>query len=162
MSDRNNPNLLANVYWVDDPSDGNPPPNANVVLSLSTVSKMFSISRLLLLSFEVLGLNRRRYWNGSQRVYGWADCERIALIVKTRRAGLSLKDIMPVLRATNGNVQVVVRRRGLARCMRLIDKLDKRRCLIDNAENELQHVCALLAAESSDYERAVARRCSNK
>ncbi len=149
---------LDNVYWIEDSSDGDPPPNANMVLSLATVSKMFSISRLRLLSFEALGLTKRRYRIGAARVYGWADCERIALIIKTRRAGLSLKEIMPVLRASSGNTQVAVRRRGLARCMRLIDKLEKRRRLIDDAARELQHVCALLAAELSDHDRALARR----
>jgi DNA-binding transcriptional MerR regulator len=149
---------LDNVYWIDDPIDKDPPPNANMVLSLAAVSKMFSISRLRLLGFEVLGLTKRRYRIGTTRVYGWADCERIALIIKTQRAGLSIKDIMPVLRAASGNMQVAVRRRGLARCMRLIDRLEKRRRLIDDAARELQHVCALLAAESSDHDRAVARR----
>jgi hypothetical protein len=42
--------------------------------------------------------------------------------------------------------------------MRLIDKLETRRRFLDNAVNELQHVCALLAAESSDHERANGRR----
>ena len=65
---------------------------------------------------------------------------------------------MPVLRAASGNMQVAVRRRGLARCMRLVDRLEKRRRLIDDATRELQHVCALLAAESSDHDRAVARQ----
>jgi DNA-binding transcriptional MerR regulator len=147
-----------NVYWVDDPRDGNPSPNANVVLSLSNVSTMFSIGKLRLLAFELLGLTKRRYRNGSQRVYGWADCERIALIIKSQRAGLSLRDIMPVLRASSGNSDVAVRRRGLARCMRLIDRVEERRRLADNALKELQHVCALLAAETSDHERDVNRR----
>lgn len=142
----------------DDPRDGNPPPNTDVVLSLSNVSAMFSISRLRLLTFELLGLTKRRYRSGSQRVYGWADCERIALIIKSQRAGLPLRDVMPVLRASSGNSDVAARRRAMARCMQLIDRVEKRRRLADDALKELQHVCALLAAETSDHERAVNRR----
>jgi DNA-binding transcriptional MerR regulator len=159
LNDRENSRTQAeNVYWVDDPSDGDPPPNADMVLSLTTVSRMFSISRLRLLTFEWLGLTKRRYRIGSARVYGWADCERIALIIKTQRAGLSLKEIMPILHASKGNMEVSVRRRGLARCLRMIDKLEKRRRQIDDAARELQHVCALMAAETSDHARAEARR----
>jgi DNA-binding transcriptional MerR regulator len=154
---RRNDERLENVYWVDDPSDGNPPPNANVVLSLANVSRMFNIGRLRLLCYEALGLTKRRYRNGRLRTYGWADCERIALIIKTQRAGLAIKDIMPVLRATDGSMQAPLRRRGLARCTRLIDRLEERRRLLDNAINELQHVCAQMAAESSDHDRAVRR-----
>jgi hypothetical protein len=74
------------------------------------------------------------------------------------RAGLSLRDVMPVLRASSGNTDVAVRRRWLARCMRLIDRVEERRRLSDNALKELQHVCALLAAQTSEHERAVNRR----
>jgi hypothetical protein len=42
--------------------------------------------------------------------------------------------------------------------MRLIDRVDERRRLSDNALKELQHVCALLAAETSDHERSINQR----
>jgi hypothetical protein len=41
--------------------------------------------------------------------------------------------------------------------MRLIDKLETRRRQIDDATRELQHVCALMAAGSSDHARAGTR-----
>ena len=103
-----------------------------------------------LLCYEALGLIKRRYWNGPERVYGWADCERIALIIKAQRAGVSLRQIMPILRAASGSVDPTVRRRALTRSVMLIDRLEKQRLLLDIAVGELQHICALLTTEQPD------------
>jgi hypothetical protein len=68
-------------------------------------------------------------------------------VLKARRAGLSLRDVTPVLRATNYNLPMSERRRGPAKCLMLIDRLEKRRHLVDQALGELQHICALLTAD---------------
>jgi len=135
-----------NVYWVDDPND-EVLANANTVLSLSRVSEMFGVSRTRLRLFEFLGLIKRRYRAGTERVYGWADCERIVFIIKAQRAGLGLCEIAPVIRATNSNLLVSERRAGLAKCLALIDRLQESRRCLDQAHGELQHICALLTSE---------------
>jgi DNA-binding transcriptional MerR regulator len=145
MTDHDN-SRPGNIYWIDD-DDPNAPQQPDVVLSLAKVARMFGISRLRLLALEALGLIRRRYRVGAERVYGWADCERIVFIIKARRAGLTLRDIAPVLRATNCNLPESERRRGLARCLLLIDQLEKRRQPLDQATSELQHMCTLLTTE---------------
>jgi DNA-binding transcriptional MerR regulator len=139
-----------NVYWIDTSHEGELTPHADVVLSLSGVSRMLGIGMLRLLCFEALGLTKRRYRNGRQRVYGWADCERITLLIKAKRAGVTLRQIIPVLRAVSGDSDPEVRRRALARSVMLIDRLAKQRLQLDIALSELNHVCALLAKESSD------------
>ena len=46
------------------------------------------MSPLALRLFELRGLIRRRR-AGHDWVYSWSDCERIALLVKARKAGLA-------------------------------------------------------------------------
>jgi DNA-binding transcriptional MerR regulator len=141
-----------NVFWVDDSRPEEVSASAGMVLSLSKVAAMFGVSRLQLRYFEFLGLIKRRYGFGTGRVYGWADCERIVCIVKARRAGIKLRDIAPVIRATNLALPAYELRRGLTKCLALIDVLAKRQQAHDHALSELQHICALLTAEldSSD------------
>ena len=135
-----------NIYWIDD-DEVHSPPSSDQVLSLSAVAKMFGVSKLRLLYLELLGLISRRYRAVDQNAYGWADCERIVFILKAERAGLSLREVAPVIRATNFNLPASERRRGLAKCVALIDRLEKRRQNFEQAIGELEHICALLATE---------------
>lgn len=148
MTDRDDRNGRPdNIYWIDD-DDVHAPFVPDLILSFSAVSKMFGISKIYLLYLEVIGLIRRRYRSGNQSVYGWADCERIVFILKARRAGLSLRDVAPVLRATNYNLPAPERRRGLSRCLMLIDRLQLQRLQLDQAFGELEHICTLLTTGS--------------
>ena len=79
MTDHDHP--PDSVFWVDPPNERDLRPE-DAVLSISGVSQMFGIGRFRLLCYEALGLTRRRYRVGALHVYGWADCERIALIIK--------------------------------------------------------------------------------
>ena len=76
------------VVWLDDTGSGEPPTDR--VLSLENVAEMFGVSQFRLRYYEFRGLIRRRQVHDGVRVYGWADCERLAFILKCRKAGLTL------------------------------------------------------------------------
>src|SRR5207302_3811811 len=86
------------IVWVDD-SGPVPPPPEGMLLSIGNVAKMFNVSRLALRNYEVRGLIKRRHRVGTTRVYGWADCDRIAFIIKGRMAGLTLGEMALILKA---------------------------------------------------------------
>ena len=73
----------------------------NHILSLAVVAQMFKIPPLALRLFELRGLIRR-HAAGNTWVYSWSDCERIALLVKARKAGLAVRDLAAVLKAMDG------------------------------------------------------------
>jgi DNA-binding transcriptional MerR regulator len=114
----------------------------DVVLSIENVAMMFKHPRLALRYYELRGLIKRRHRVGSIRVFGWADCEVIAFIIKCRRAGLTLGEIVPVIRSTRGEGSVDKVKSGPDPCLALIDRLERRRQALDAALDELRQAYA--------------------
>ena len=84
-------------------------PDSNI-LTIAVVARMFKISRLALRLYELRGLIRR-HRSGNLRVFSWFDCERIALLVKARKAGLAVRELAAVLRAMDERASELGRRR---------------------------------------------------
>jgi DNA-binding transcriptional MerR regulator len=119
------------------------------LLSIQNVAQLFGVSRWALRHYELRGLIRRRHRAGRIWVFGWSDCDRIAFIVKCRKAGLTLREIAPVVQAAaddSGRVSEA----GLALCAALVDKLNRRRLAINEALAELSHARALLTTKLAD------------
>ena len=68
------------------------------ILTLGVVARMFKISALALRLYELRALIRRER-HGDAWVYSWSDCERIAMVVKARKAGVAVREFAAVLRA---------------------------------------------------------------
>ncbi len=134
------------VVWVDD-SGPVPPPPDGTLLSIGNVAKMFNVSRLALRNYEVRGLIKRRHRFGNTRVYGWADCDRIAFIIKGRKAGLTLAELGPILKAADEDASVESMRAGRTTCLELIDRLDRRRQALRDGLAELRHLHTLLSSK---------------
>lgn len=134
------------VVWLDDTGSDRPSPQIDRVLSLRNVSEMFVVSQLTLRYYELRGMIRRGQMQAGVPVYGWADCERIAFITKCRKAGLTLGDISAILDATDEDVSRENFKAGQEVCMALVERLERRREVIDDALAELSHVYALLTA----------------
>jgi DNA-binding transcriptional MerR regulator len=134
------------VVWLDDTGSDRPSPQMDRALSLRNVSEMFVVSQLTLRYYELRGLIRRGYVQEGVPVYGWADCERIAFIIKCRKAGLTLRDISAILDATDDDVAPENFKAGQEVCMTLVERLERRK-VIDDALAELSHVYALLTAK---------------
>jgi DNA-binding transcriptional MerR regulator len=136
------------VVWVDD--RGEFPAPDDTLLSISNVARMFNVSRITLRFYERLGLIKRRHRVGRTRVYGWADCDRIAFIIKGRRVGLALREIAPLLKAADTDAAPASVKSARAVCIELIDRLDRRRAHLREALAELRHLDTLLAEKSPD------------
>jgi DNA-binding transcriptional MerR regulator len=133
------------VLWIDQDDPAAPPPAQDTILSIETVAKMFGIGRLTLRFYEVRGLIKRRHRIGRVRVYSWADCDRVAFLMKARRAGLKLSEITPILEIADD----VLGDRELGRqmCMELIKRLARRRRALDDGLGELRQLHTLLSAK---------------
>lgn len=116
------------------------------ILSIENVAETFGISRWLLRFCEMRGLIKRRSRIGTIRVYSWADCDRIAFIIKCRRAGLRFSEIAPIVRAADDE-SARVHETGQELCTALVRKLEERRKMVDEALSELGHIHALLNAK---------------
>jgi DNA-binding transcriptional MerR regulator len=127
----------------DSPSDLDPPAT-ETILSLENVARMFSVSRVTLRYYEFRGLIKRRHRIGQMPVYGWADCDRIAFIIKCRRVGLSLGEIALIVAAADHEDDTFIHKRGQEACMRQVTRLEKRRKILDDALAELSHTYSLL------------------
>jgi DNA-binding transcriptional MerR regulator len=129
----------------DNLSDGTQPPDGKV-LSIGNVAETFGISRWLLQFCELRGLIGRRNRIGKTPVYSWADCERLVFIIKCRRAGLRFSEIASVVQAVNDE-SARVHEAGQELCMALVEKLEGRRKMVDEALAELAHAHAQLGAK---------------
>jgi MerR family transcriptional regulator, copper efflux regulator len=134
------------AVWVDDRGETKRP-RPDQVLSIANVASMFGVSRLTLRYYERRGLIKRRHRVGRVLVYGWADCDRIAFIIKCRRVGLALAEIASVLKATAADASADAIKSGRAKCLELIDRLDGRRRPLREALAELRHLHSLLATK---------------
>jgi DNA-binding transcriptional MerR regulator len=143
---------------VDDAGETPAPATTPEILSIENVAAMFDVSGLLLRWFELRGLIRRRQRFGPTRVYSWADCERIAFILKCREAGLALHEIIPVIEAAERDGPVAALRGGQAICMALVDRLERRRKAIDGALAEIGHLHALLSTKLLGLGEAISGR----
>jgi DNA-binding transcriptional MerR regulator len=132
------------VVWLDDTGGGEPPTDR--LLSLENVAEMLGVSKLRLRYYEFRGLIRRQQVHGGVRVYSAADCERVAFITKCRKAGLTLADIIVIIEATDEDVTPLIFRAGQETCMDLVERLERRRKVLDDALSELSHVYAVLTA----------------
>jgi DNA-binding transcriptional MerR regulator len=146
------------VVWLDDTGSDRPSPPADRVLSLRNVSEMFVVSQLKLRYYEMRGLIRRGNVQNGVPVYGWADCERISFILQCRKAGLTLTDISAILDATVEDVSPENFKAGQETCMALVERLERRRKVLDDALSELSHVYALLTARLIDDTKKVTKK----
>jgi DNA-binding transcriptional MerR regulator len=108
---------------------------------------MFGVSKLSLRYYEFRGLIRRMHSQDGVPVFGWADCERLAFIIKCRKAGVKLSDVVTIIDATDDDASPLAFKTGQENCMALVERLEQRRRVIDEALAELSHVYALLTTK---------------
>ena len=137
----------AETVWLDDTGSGRTDPPSERVLSLENVARMFGVSKLSLRYYEFRGLIRRMHSLGGVPVFSWADCERLAFIIKCRKAGVKLSDIVTIIDATDDDASPLAFKTGQENCMALVERLERRRRVIDEALAELSHVYALLTTK---------------
>ena len=97
--------------------------------------------------YEFRGLIRRAHSLGGVPVFSWADCERPAFIIKCRKAGVKLSDLITIIDATDNDASPLGFKTGQENCMALVGQLEQRRRVIDVALAELSHVYALLTTK---------------
>jgi DNA-binding transcriptional MerR regulator len=88
-------------------------------LTIRAVAQMFKVSKTTLRLYEWRGLIRR-HKDGGEPVYSWLECERIALILKAKKARLALRQLAPLLKAMDRHASRDVLKAGHAHCLDLI------------------------------------------
>lgn len=135
------------VVWLDDTGEGGNGLPSGSVLSIRNVAKMFGVSWFTLLYYEFRGLIRRRNSVDGVRVYSWADCERLALILKSRKADIMLADIAAVIWAMDVDASPLQFKIGQDACIALLGNLTERRKVLEQAMAELRHAQMQLNAK---------------
>jgi DNA-binding transcriptional MerR regulator len=109
------------------------------VLSIAVVARMFKIAPLALRLYEWRGLIRRKR-AGNERTYSWADCERIALLVKARKAGIATGKLVPVIKAMDDAAPKQTTDAGRRQCLAVIHTLEAHQASIGNVLAELHRI----------------------
>lgn len=108
-------------------------------LTIDAVAEMFKISTFELRVYEWLGLIGRKRVDGS-KVYCWSHCERVALILKAREAGVRIRDIKPMLKAMDEKATLAAMDRGKLQALSLIRLLESGQLAFAGALDELYRV----------------------
>jgi DNA-binding transcriptional MerR regulator len=108
-------------------------------LMIDVVARMFRVSTFELRMYEMLGLIRRDLV-GEDWTYAWTQCERVALIVRGREAGLRLRDIKPMILAMDDNAPPEVISKGKVQTLAMIKRLLAGKSANDRALDELFRV----------------------
>jgi DNA-binding transcriptional MerR regulator len=111
---------------------------SDLPLTIGNVARMLGISRLTLWSYEIRGLIGRHYCLDHGSVYRWEDCARVVLIIKARRAGVSLRQLTPLIEAVRPGAPVEAVKVARWNCLALIDRLDRRRQALRHALAEIK------------------------
>lgn len=127
-----------NAAGCADAAAATPVPESHI-LTIGVVARMFKISPFALRLFELRGLIRR-HRTGNIRVFSWFNCERIALLVKARNAGLAVREFAAVLRAMDEHAPDTVADGGRLQCLALIHALENRKQAIGTALAELYRI----------------------
>jgi DNA-binding transcriptional MerR regulator len=90
-------------------------------------------------------LIRRRKRFGKDLVYGWTDCDRLAFIIKARAAGLSVREVMPIIEGLEPAARIVSIKAARRQCLELIDQLDRRHQILRAALTELRYLDSQLS-----------------
>jgi DNA-binding transcriptional MerR regulator len=146
------------VVWLDDGACGQSDPFVEGVLSIKNVAETFGVSQLALRYYEWRGLIRRRRSVDNVWVFRWADCEKLAFIIKCRRVGIPLSDIAAIMHAANDDVSPLEFSVGQKTSMALIGQLSERRRVIVEALEEIEHLHGRLSARLLE-EVKPKRRC---
>ena len=134
------------LAWLDDEGGDHAPPETKV-LSIANVAAMFGVSHFVLRYYEFRGLIARHDRVEHHWVYSWADCERLALIIKCRKVGVRLSDIVSIINAADEDVSKPAVMAGQEKCMALVDRLERRRKDFTAALEELTHLHAVLTTK---------------
>lgn len=118
------------------------------ILTIEVVAKMFRVSSWTLRFYEWRGLILRES-TGDGAVFSWRDCERIALIVKAKKAGLTIRQIAPIVKAMNGTVSLDILQAGHRRCRDLIAATTEYSDAIADMLAELERIAWELSARLS-------------
>jgi len=111
------------TVWLDDTGSGRADPPSERVLSIENVARMFGVSKWSLRYYELRGLIRRTHSLDGVPVFSWADCERLAFIIKCRKAGVKLSDVITIIDATDDDASPLAFKTGQESCMALVERL---------------------------------------
>jgi DNA-binding transcriptional MerR regulator len=118
-------------------------------LSVDVVAHMFKISVLRLRFYEWRGLIKRESVDG-RWIYSWSDCERIALIVKARQAGIKLRRIASIVVAMEERGKRNVVEDGRHQCIELIHTLEGHQQALGTVLHELYRISWELSRRIDD------------
>jgi DNA-binding transcriptional MerR regulator len=139
-----NPNLAvptllmgSDVVWIDAAT---PAPGADDdLLSIAQIAKKFSVTQRTLRFYESKGLLRPAR-KGRSRVYGHNDQQDLALVLKGRKLGFTIGEILQMIDVESGRASPQTLKMTRKKCLEQIDHLERRMQETMDALAELRRI----------------------
>jgi DNA-binding transcriptional MerR regulator len=124
---------------------------APVEFTISELAKEFGVTLRTLRFYEDKGLlSPRRH--GMTRLYGVADRDRLALILKGKKLGFMLGEIRQMVAAEEGRGDSQALKLSREKCLEQIDLLKRQQADIEEALGELRQMFASLSAKATEQD----------
>lgn len=140
------PNSLASadIVWIEggrlDPAVA----ATDAVFSIGEMAEKFQVTPRALRFYESRGLLAPRR-EGRARLYGSADCHRLALILKGKKLGFTLTEITDMVAAEEGRASASVLKLNRQKCLEQIGMLEQQLADVQQALAELRQLHTVLS-----------------
>ena len=139
--------LNSDVVWIEGKSDFPATSAEPAFLTISEVAARFGVTLRTLRFYESRGL-LAPVRDGRARLYGRADCDRLALVLKGKKLGFTLVEIGRMVAAEEGRASSQSLRLSREKCLEQIALLEKQLGELEEAIAELRRIHTMLAGKA--------------
>ena len=135
--------LNAEVVWIETDAP-DVPSETGLLLSISEVAERLGVTPRALRFYESRGLVSPAR-EGTARLYGQSDLERLALILKAKKLGFTLGEIRQMIEAQEGRGATNALKISRNKCAEQINMLERQVQESEQALAELRRIHTVLA-----------------
>jgi DNA-binding transcriptional MerR regulator len=136
--------LDAEVVWIESNAPV-APSEPTLPLSISEVAERFGVTPRALRFYDSKGLITPRR-DGTARLYGPGDLERLALILKAKKLGFTLGEIRQMIEAQEGRAATNTLKISRNKCLEQINMLERQLQENEQALTELRRIHTMLVS----------------
>jgi len=140
--------LASDVFWVDPPSKIGADDADKIEFNINELAKEFALTHRALRFYESRGLlNPRR--EGRRRLFSRGDRNRLALVLKGKKLGLTLTEISQMIDAEAGRATEHGLKLTAEKCVEQIAHFERQIVEAQDALKELRRIHGVFSAQLS-------------
>jgi DNA-binding transcriptional MerR regulator len=152
MSNCNSPELFAgtdDVFWVESPADPADKYGDEPIYSIGDLARKFDVSLRTLRFYESRGLLSPSR-EGQHRRYGRKDADRLTVVLKAKKLGFTLAEILEMIAANGREASRQALKLSREKCLEQIALFERKLAETEEALAELRWIYTSLSARMAN------------